>query len=560
MDYKILLETSDEGKPIYIYEDSYGKIPLNSLYSPRKEAERFIRKVETTQKKLLIIIGAGNGEVIKTILDKRFENSQAAIYFIEPLQNIKIDKELSKRISDNNKVSLFYLENLNSPRLSKVFSSFSGVPTEILIHPNYNKINQSYIKETLALINESLITKQIMANTETKFAIDWLVEPLLNFKNIIQSNNLVNLKGKFSGERAILIAAGPSLKENVPFLKERQTDSYLFSVGSALKFLLSNDISPDYVLSLDTSETNYEAHFSGTEFEGSLIYETMSNSKIQNTHKGNLIVSRSLDDFITNKYYPELIAFRYSSPSVAVYTLQVIAYLGFKEIYLVGQDLALVGGRYYAKGVTEHTGSQGLQDELFVEDNSGGKVGTTRPLKIFLDSFESLIEFLSEDIVIYNISAKGAKIKGTHFIETRDIKSWKRNEVCIEERKVSGRLMPDEAIDSFINDLKKLKNDVEKAKSKLETLILVNAMNKNDMVKVVKEFRKVSKNSILEEVIMSRMTFAFDQVINKFKYLEEKDAYKSDDLLAMCRDLMDFYSLIYSLVEKVLTDQRISGN
>lgn len=561
MTYRIYEEKADSGQAIFIYEDQKVKLPLNSRYSPEKEAQRFLKKLNDTKNQFVILLGFGNGALVESLIASDVLDQNVHIFFIEPFSGVELSSKHFSLIQEHPKLSYVKFENFTAMTFTKYLSKFSSVPVSIHVHPNYLKANQSLIKDCLKVIHEGIETKQILNNTEMQFALDWIIEPLLNTKHMEKSINIENLKGKFQGERAILTAAGPSLHEHIPFLKENQDAFHLFAVGPALRPLLANAIHPDYALSIDASLRNYETHFKGLNYEGTLVYETMSNSNIQNGHNGELIVSRASVDHVSSHFFKDLFSFSHSSPSVAVYALQVIVYLGFSEIYLIGQDLALVNGNYYAKGIKHHAGMEDLKDELWVENNSGELVGTTRSLKIFLDTFEALIKTLPDDINIYNLSKLGAKIEGATYVSPSMIKpSQRKKSIMFDKNRVqpsSGNNLNDSIAD-FLNKLDHLRIEVNEAGRQLNRHIKTGAVSSDDMTKVVKRFHKVTKHKILEEIILSRITFMFDSIINKFAYFDEKMKYSSADLLLLVNELNRFYELIKTYIDSLLADVRIT--
>lgn len=557
MSYSINKTISDSGENVYIYEDEEVKVPLNSLYSPEKEADRFIRKLNDLKNNFVIFIGFGNGALLKSLEKSEVFEQNIHFLFVEPFDEIMSDNEHITSLVNNNKLSFFIAEDFNSVIFARFISKFTSIPVTIQVHPNYLKANSSRIRDCLRIINEGVETKQILNNTEVKFSVDWIIEPLLNTQHILRSINIKNLQGKFQGESAILAASGPSLKEHMEFLKENHESYHLFSVGSALRALLDNGVHPDYTLSVDASSRNFETHFKDLDYNGILIFETMSNSNIQKQHQGNLVVSNAASDRITSQMYNDLYTFTQASPSVAIYTLQVIAYLGFSKVYLVGQDLALVNGSYYASGIKHHAGMQDLKNELWVESNLGERVGTTRALKIFLDSFESLIKTLPKDIQIYNLSKHGAKIKGTTFVDVNEMKMGIKNSIKFDSNHIQSTQNKDFSIKEFLLRLDALQEEVKRANKNLRRLIQTGGVSPNDMVKVVKMFRGVAKHKVLEEIILSNLTFMFDSIINKFAYLEEKEKYISQDLLRMIKDLNRFYGLVEKYIGQVLEDERL---
>ncbi|MFJ8246267.1 motility associated factor glycosyltransferase family protein [Peribacillus asahii] len=558
MKYKISKQTSDTEQSVYIYEDHEKKVPLNSLYSPEKEALRFINKLNNVEKKFVIFIGFGNGTLLDMLVEDGIFDRNVHFLFIEPFSEIKLSDKHFSLISKIEKLSYHNLNNFNSIVFAKFISKFTSIPVDIKIHPNYSKVNQSLIKDCLKIIHEGIETKQILNNTELKFAVDWIVEPLINIEHIPKSVNLKKLQGKFKGERAVLIASGPSLKTHIDFIKKGQDSFHLFAVGSALRALMENEIHPDYVLSVDASDRNYETHFEGIQYKGTLIYETMSNSNIQKHHQGTLVVSQALSDYVTSQIFNDLYSFPQMSPSVAIYTLQVIAYLGFSEVYLVGQDLALVNGEYYAKGIKHHDGMKGLKAELLVENNEGEKVGTTKALKIFLESFESIIKILPKELKIYNLSKQGAKIEGTTYISLNEVSPYSKRMISFNKDTLQLSSSTHSIINNFLDKFDKLRMEVGQASKSLNRMIQSGVVSPDDMIKVVKKFRNITKHEILEEVILSKLTFMFDTIINKFAYFEEKQKYTNDDLLQLVKELSTFYKLISTYIDDILNDERLS--
>lgn len=555
MNYQITEEQSNDKLIVYSYKTEELNVPLNSLYSPTKEAERFIKRIKDNRNMFCIFIGLGNGELLEQIIKSDFINRNIHCLFVEPFPEVPLKQRHRDIFSNNDKLSYVHFKDFSPLLFSKYLSKFIGIPTNIQVHPNYSKTNDSQLKACLQILREGIFTKVIMDNTEKRFSVDWILEPLLNIPYSRAAINIKDLKDKYKGEKAILAASGPSLKENLNLLKEVKDFIYIFSVGSALRALLKDDIEPDFVTSVDASDVNFLTHFEGVELSSTLIYETMSNSNIQKEHKGPLVVARSSGDYISNEI-PDLYTFPYQSPSVAIFTLQVIEYLGFSEIYLIGQDLALLNGEYYAEGIKRHDGMLNVETELWVENNEGEKVGTTRPLKIFLDSMESVIQNISNDCTIFNLSAKGAKIKGTRFISTIETGLLKQKEPAVFTVK-SIEDENDKLIKNLIISFKTLQRDVANAMKSLDLYLNRGFIPKNDMGKIVKQFKNISRQKVLNEIILSKLTFEFNKINNVFLKMELKNNYKNNDLLNMIRELNKFYTVVSNYLNDILADMRL---
>lgn len=556
--YEILIHELNNGCRVPIYHSLQLKVPLNSLYSPEKESTKFFKKIIKGDKEVIILIGVGNGTIVQEILNS-YNDNLVHVFIIEPLEKNILSKQTKQLLhSHKDKITFSNLSNLNSIVISSLISRYASLPISIHMHPNYEKLDQYYIRKCIDLIKQGRDTREIMNNSEEFFLTDWIMEPLRNVKSLRNSFNLKDLKNYFKGETACLVAGGPSLSKNLDFLKKVSSDTYIFSVGAALRVLLKQNIEPDFVLSIDSSIRNYEAHFKDLKYKGCLIYESLSNSTIVSSTKNKKLVSLSLIDGITELFTRELISFTHPSPSVSVFTLQVIEYLGFDKLILVGQDLALVNGEYYSKGIKNHDGVKKIKMDRMVENNQGELIGTTDSLRIFHDTFEEILEKFS-DIHVYNLSENGAKIKGAEYID-KDVmyslieKSEKKKINFEKMSQVNMNTLYTES--EFIHSMEFLTSNTESALKRINRFLKVNVISAEDMRRVLKDFRKVSESDILEPVFLIRLSHQFKKIVNKFQYFEEKESYTNNDRVMLIRELKEFYSLVEYISNKVTEDSR----
>ncbi len=560
MEDRIQTQIAKDGSSVYIYESNEKKTALNSLYSPEKEINRFLKELEGLEKKFAVIIGTGNGLVIEKLVQSDAYSDNIHFLFIEPFSEINLSQYTSNTILKNiDKLSFYKLDGFSSLVFSKFLAKFATISVSIHIHPNYLRANKGKVEEVIAILKEGIDVQRILNNTEQKFAVDWIVEPLLNLKVMDQSINLKHYKDQFQGETAILVAAGPSLQENMSFIRRMARFSHIFAVGPAIRPLLKNGIKPDYALSIDSSDTNYQTHFMDLLYDGTLIFETMSNHRIQKEHKGQLVDSMALLEQITSLAYRDIFGFPHSVPSVAIFALLVIEYLGFKDVYLVGQDLALVNGNYYADGVKPHKGMSNSKADLFVENNRGEKVGTTKALKLFLDSFEAIIEtFPKNSINIMNVSEFGARIKGTEFVDPDKVNdSTLKKVIQITAAPNQPKQPVAEFYHDFFDKLTAIKDEIESADKVLKGYLECRIFSKNEQLEMLQTFKEIAGNEIVERILLSNITFLFDSIINKVIYYDQKKEYTIEDLFALTKELSALYKLMAKYLTEILDDPRI---
>jgi hypothetical protein len=534
--YKIQSFLCDNGRTNYVYTSGNAAISLNSYDDPKKEAIEFIGDYEL-ENKLVILIGTGNGELIKQIL--KFSNP-VGIFAIEPFDEIPLIVP-----SEHNVVMQSYSEYVsNSSSFKSFIYKYIGLEIEVLLHPNYEKTDPIYIRKILSSLNDSVKILHLNKNTELKFAKEWILEPLNNliYTSTMPSLNL--LENKFHDQIGVLVASGPSLMENLNFLHYAKKHAYIFAAGSAVNGLLNNNINPDFVTSFDSSIVNYETHFKNTKYTGPLIVGSIINSKIIENHSGKMFLGLESIDRITKIVRSNVVEFP-TVPSVSIFTLQVMLYLGFKKIYLVGQDLALINGNYYAKGVNEHQASKNEKSTLKIENNNNGYTESTHPLLAFLESFNQVIESTT-GVEFYNTSKYGAKIKGACYVNPSEIKfNNLKNAVDLNFQDVLDLEKGYKDRKTIITLLHETKDFLYENKECLSKINDNNQVKREDLVTVYEIFKSMRENDIIENVITHQFSFYTTKTSNVFEYVLNKQEISNSDLKLMVSEVFNLVK-IYS--------------
>jgi hypothetical protein len=256
----------------------------------------------------------------------------------------------------------------------------------------------------------------------------------------------------FKNLSVLYIAAGPSLDENIDWVKNNQDKFFIVTVGSALKKLLDNDIRVDMVTSLDEQ---YEI----------LYYKQFSDENIKRLNKNTIILASTItNEKVLKKFNQEnLFLYEIYNPflkdnlafngySIGEVTVDLLLKMNVKEMYLLGLDLALnqKTGETHAKGSNSGINIINLDEiegrEVFKLNNSKIKVKGNLEEEVFTtsvlyNSIKYLEKILSAndietDIKLYNLSIHGAYIDGTrpkkvNEINTNEIKRINNNNIDI---------------------------------------------------------------------------------------------------------------------------------
>ncbi|MBR3525447.1 MAG: DUF115 domain-containing protein [Lachnospiraceae bacterium] len=207
------------------------------------------------------------------------------------------------------------------------------------------------------------------------------------------------------GGEFIVVSAGPSLDDNIAFLRESVGKKRIIVVNTALKRLEKEGIRPDAVVMIDPFQ-RLRSHIEGIETftEGiPLITVEEGSSDFIKLFRGPvyMIPTEEADG-----------GYHWSfGGTVASLGLDLAYYLGAEKIYLIGSDLATPNGANYAGGLA-HDSKSGVTEGIEVPSTDGGMVHTKLLYQAFREILEAQIAAHPE-VKVYNMSKHGAAIKGT---------------------------------------------------------------------------------------------------------------------------------------------------
>ena len=267
-------------------------------------------------------------------------------------------------------------------------------------------------------------------HTEKLFQKKWLENSVSQMAGMLNAPSIFELVGSFKGSTAVIVASGPSLEQDIEWVRRFVPHALVISAGSSIQALAKNGITPHSATVMDGGEIN-EVIFSveGT-LESPLFYMS-SSYPVSNKKQGDSFYAVVQND-IMSKYLlgmsendPVMIP----TPTVTGTAIQVAVILGVSRIILIGQDLSFQQNKFYAAGV-EHAESSYTEPLVRQADhrvkNVFGKYNyTTNAFLMMKDSLESLIANIP-DVEFINATRGGAAILGAE---------WKPAETVYEEIK-----------------------------------------------------------------------------------------------------------------------------
>lgn len=424
------IEETRKGDKTLSYTKEDKKTYFHSKYDPLKEAQILAEEYQNLEGKTIVFYGTGLGYHIDLIVKA---NPASHLYIFEPIPEL-LEAFLSAQ--DLSRTDYKNLKNLVLgiagiiPELEEMLNlnreeiAIVELPAHRALYPNEYKA----FAKGLEIISRS---KRSSLTTNHAYQKRWIINSMKNFKEVLSSPNiLIEKKGAFEGKPALLVAAGPSLNEeieNIRYIKD-QGLAYIFSVGSAINTLTHHGISPHAVTTYDPNKGN------------SMVFDLIVEKDITDIPMifGSSVGYETLEKYLGPKYHmitsQDTVSTYYlldkgeemdvvaDAPSIAVITMQLLENLGFGPIILIGQNLGFIGRKRHSEGVdySKEMTEQEEKNALLVEDVYGEKIKTNDSFNNMRAQMEAYIKIMGKGRVL-NTTKGGAKIEGAEFRELKDI-------------------------------------------------------------------------------------------------------------------------------------------
>lgn len=411
---------------------SEGNLKLHSAYSPTKEAQNFINaeKKELSTAKAAIFLSVGLGY---SVLECAKSFSFLPILIVEP-----DSKRFFAAMLFLDWQSIFLNPNITlaigcTPEQAISLISIYGFTKSVFISvPAQKKHAEQYFLVLQTLINRNISKEKINQATLKKFEKLWKNNIKKNY-NFAKKLDGVQIYKDFAKDVPFfLIAAGPSLQNALPFLKEIKEKGIIVCVDTALKACLQAKVQPDFIVLTDPQYWAYR-HIAGLKSHSSvLITEVAAYPPVFRWACKKTVVCKSQ---IPNQFFSKNKKDNMSEKgdlgaggSVAATAFNFCVLCGASKIFTIGLDFSFPKRQTHIKGSSfeqsVHSNSTRLKTAetasmplLFsgnatLEKNYFGKpVLSDQRMKMFAWWFESRIQHLSQ-VKVFSLFGEGLFIPG----------------------------------------------------------------------------------------------------------------------------------------------------
>lgn len=433
-----VVENCENGERILCCVRENRKWRLNSIYEPMEAAKMYASRYERIKDfAFLCFFGLSDGRAVREILKKCNDTQLICIYepdkqvFFQamktfPLEDILSHKKLVLIVGDINE------EELGIQLFEKITYQ-NRMLMQCLILPNYdvlyNAQGQNYINQMVYHCKMESFKK----NTEIDHAAKLATNILHNLPYILKGNSVLELERVFfeadlTDIPAIIVSAGPSLDKNIKELKKVGNKAFIIAVDSALRALVREGVHFHMAVSVDPRK-NPDVFADDRVNQVPYVLAGYSLPLIAERNQNKLFFEGGygFDAFqkIIKANTDKDIGVLKTGGSVATEALSLALDMRFRNIILVGQDLAFTGGRGHVSGFekTEEDDKKHVEQSVLteVEAYGGGVVSTDIQMDSYRQWFEMEIARVKDYVTVYNATEGGARMKGTIEIPLKEV-------------------------------------------------------------------------------------------------------------------------------------------
>ncbi len=283
--------------------------------------------------------------------------------------------------------------------------------------------------------------RRMMINRNTIGALgaSWAKQFIRNLPSLVQhGRNTSTLFDSMPGSGAIVIGAGPSLDEQIEWIKAQTPKPVIICAYKALKSLAKNGIAPDFVVMLDPNQQL--RHLDGVDLQqiaGFVVEVSVWPEVLAKIDRPILPYFAGDGTRILSEVFGRVrLPIIPTGGSVFHTGMQLAKILGCTEVTIVGADFGFPDDRLYADGAgTGDTLKVAADKRSYLRQpldqraragmliqstaNDGSAIATS----LELDSYRLWTEeFIREwqrrsPVKVYNLAPKGARIEGAEFVD-----------------------------------------------------------------------------------------------------------------------------------------------
>lgn len=386
------------------------------------------------QDRLYVVIGSDSGQLIRFVQEQSPLPRGSRWVFVEPPSLAGILRHTPA------------IATLLDDYVHLITPEEWGEAAELLLLNDYFRINGVAFERSLAALDhptsdylelvdqfDAELTRRRYVTTANLGTAPFLSAQLANTPSFFA--NLVPLKGIFKGKKALILAGGPSLDDQIDWIKTHRARLFLIAVSRISARLLAAGIHPDliatvdpYPVSLTVSRQMFDFGPQTILVAGNHAYPGIVNRWPHRILHTDLILPwdepSPAPDALSAKAINPVGNLVSVGPTVTHTCVMLATYLGFTEIAFAGLDLCHApDGQTHAQGSSEAAAGPLLDyTAVKVTTNLGQTAWTTPDYFAGIETLQDMAEHLApQGFTLINPSPNAAAIAGVRFQPLEEI-------------------------------------------------------------------------------------------------------------------------------------------
>lgn len=319
--------------------------PLHSTFNPLKEGERLPDLYSGAG--YLVIFGIGAGYHINPFLKNRrisniliieknpaflrrvMENIDLRALFMDPRVQLLVNEE-----------PIIIKENI----LTNYFPAIAGDLKTLTLRPLFDLAGR-YYEEVLKAIRNVISKIADDYTVQVHFGKKWFINSLFNLPRAEKSALAIKPVRK-----VLITGAGPSLESQLASLREMRKEAFLIASDTSLPSLMSSNIVPDTVISIDCQQVSYHHFLQGMPSSIPLVLD-LASPPLLTRLTSKIIFFASAHPFsqFVSANWRRMPYIDTSGGNVSHAAVSLAHFLGAQEINLFGVDYSYPQGKAYAR-------------------------------------------------------------------------------------------------------------------------------------------------------------------------------------------------------------------
>ena len=529
---------------------------LNSKWNAQTAAEIYAERYNIQLYGVYFVFGFSDGKYIRE-LARKLDDTNLMVVCIPDFTLFSITCRYFDLtdIFENERIIVYFSEmERNAEGLFRQLVGYTRIKLlEFCILPGYDIVYHDECETFMDAVLECM-RNEIM-NKETHLAFDRQIPQhmLYHTKHMLPYSNINQLKQELLTKDiedipAIIVSAGPSLDKNVHLLKEAKGKAFIIAVDASIRTVMQAGVQPDLIrfsLGIENIDPNSpERFFSGLDLKDVCwACNQWTNMNLLDTYAEHILYFGSFGD-TWNDILKQNLGYEFpnvvSGGSVSTEAFMIALQMGFKNIVLIGQDLAFTGGVSHTKGIEDALGDNDSyiksRQIVEVEGINGERLQTDYQMWFYKQWFEKVIRIYKDKIYVIDATEGGARIEGAEIKSLEEVIKTQCNKE-LDVHKIEQKILPMFSVERQLSLLEQLKSLREKILCTEKTILDCIAEQKEIFEKIKTEEITLQKVKKLQKMALLNKTIEKLPMMDYICMYAQNEEYEMGDTIYTEKDL-----------------------